>query len=194
MRYVSASGRGFINGALVISRRSWEALPADVRQTLAGMARKNNDRVQHWMRQADRPVYRRLLGRGLTPVGLEDIERWNWAGKRLRESMVGRLYTRPLLRRVEAIIEKYENTARLRRRAPSTCATGTDASAWTKRPSDRSRSLHPNTTQARIMLISLWIFEKRAARPMIENFSSRFFSPGVLSVLRSLPRYKRSTP
>lgn len=110
-RYVSASGRGFINGALVISRRSWEALPADVRQTLAGMARQNNDRVQHWMRQADRLVYRRLLGRGLTPVELEDIERWNRIGKRLRESMVGRLYTRPLLRRVEAIIEKYENAA-----------------------------------------------------------------------------------
>jgi TRAP-type C4-dicarboxylate transport system substrate-binding protein len=110
-RYVSASGRGFVNGALVLSRRSWEALPADVQRVLARLAAENNGRVQRWMRQADRLVYRRLLARGLTPVELEDIDRWELVGRKLRESMVGRLYTRPLLRRVEAIIEKYENAA-----------------------------------------------------------------------------------
>jgi hypothetical protein len=48
-----------------------------------------------------------MLKRGVTEIAFEDMPEWLKAGKRLREMMVGRLYNRQTLERVEAIIARF---------------------------------------------------------------------------------------
>jgi TRAP-type C4-dicarboxylate transport system substrate-binding protein len=117
-RYVSAQGRGFVNGALVMNRRTWEELPGDVQRALERLALKHSDRVQKWTRKLDRTTYHHLLARGVVPVEVDDLDEWERVGMKLRRSMVGRLYTDRLLLRVESIIDRYDNAAPAEETAP----------------------------------------------------------------------------
>jgi TRAP-type C4-dicarboxylate transport system substrate-binding protein len=111
-KYVSAMPVGVIQGAFVFSRRFWDSLLEHEREAILDMADRDRRTIQKEMRKADERVYKSLMKRGITPVEWEDREKWRAVGKRLRDRMVGRIYSRELLTRVEKIVAKYPDDKR----------------------------------------------------------------------------------
>jgi TRAP-type C4-dicarboxylate transport system substrate-binding protein len=95
---------GLLQGAVVLRRGFWDALDERDRQAMLMMARESQDELRDFVRDMDEDIYARLLKRGLVPVPFEDTPAWLQAGKKLRDKMVGRLYSRELLDRMEEIV------------------------------------------------------------------------------------------
>jgi TRAP-type C4-dicarboxylate transport system substrate-binding protein len=108
-RYVSTPV-GLLQGAFVLRREFWDAMEEKDRQAMLLMAKEDRTELQDFVRDLDDTIYRRLLKRGLVPVAFEDLPAWLQAGKRLREKMVGRLYSRELLERMERIVLRYPDS------------------------------------------------------------------------------------
>jgi TRAP-type transport system periplasmic protein len=104
--YISKQGAGYITGAMVISRRKFDAFPPDVAKALVDLSVTYHDEVVNQLRQADDMAYKALLKHGLKVVPMEDEQQWMGVFKQLRERFVGRLYSREMLTRVEKICEE----------------------------------------------------------------------------------------
>ncbi len=98
---------GLLQGAFILRRGFWDALDARDRQAMLQMAKEDRTELQDFARDLDETIYKRLLKRGLVPVPFEDVPSWLQAGKKLRDKMVGRLYSRELLTRMEAIVQRF---------------------------------------------------------------------------------------
>jgi len=98
---------GLLQGAFVLRRGFWEALDERDRQAMLLMAKEDRRELQDFVRDLDESIYKRLLKRGLVAVPFEDVPSWLRAGKKLREKMVGRLYSRQLLDRMEKIVRRF---------------------------------------------------------------------------------------
>jgi TRAP-type transport system periplasmic protein len=106
MKYVSEP-TGLIQGATVVTRQFWDAIGERNQKITIETFEEERKKIQDEMRRADDAMYKRLLKRGITPVRFENVNEWLAAGKELRTKMVGRLYSREMLTRVENIIAKY---------------------------------------------------------------------------------------
>ncbi|MBN1652541.1 MAG: TRAP transporter substrate-binding protein DctP [Deltaproteobacteria bacterium] len=98
---------GLLQGGAVITRRFWDTMGERDRKAIVRMVEQEREKLQEEMRDVDDAMYKRLLRRGIKPVNFERTDEWLAAGKRLREKMVGRLYSREILSRVEKIIAQY---------------------------------------------------------------------------------------
>jgi TRAP-type C4-dicarboxylate transport system substrate-binding protein len=104
---------GFINGALVLRRGVWDALPGDVQSGIAAMIAEDTLQLQRGFRAQDESAHARLLSRGYEEVLLRDELAWWKLGHRLRERLVGRAYTRQLVEAAEAIALKHADPRQL---------------------------------------------------------------------------------
>lgn len=110
-RYVSARPVNIIQGAVALSRKTYEKMvPAD-QQAIDRLTRENSQKAQERFRADDEKAYAKILQRGFTAVEFADNAEWQKAGQQLRERMVGRIYDKQLLSRVEQIAAKYANEA-----------------------------------------------------------------------------------
>jgi TRAP-type C4-dicarboxylate transport system substrate-binding protein len=101
---------GLLQGAVVLRRGFWDALDERDRQAMLLMARESQDELRSFVRDLDEDIYARLLKRGLVPVPFQDTPAWLQAGKKLRDKMVGRLYSRELLDRMEEIVRRFPDS------------------------------------------------------------------------------------
>jgi TRAP-type C4-dicarboxylate transport system substrate-binding protein len=111
--YVSASGLGFINGAIVIRRAAWEPLPEAGKKGMLDIVEEQSAEQQQKIRKADDQIFDRLLKRGYTALKPADQAEWWDAGRALRRRLVGRIYTQALVDRAEAIALKYADKEQL---------------------------------------------------------------------------------
>jgi TRAP-type C4-dicarboxylate transport system substrate-binding protein len=98
---------GLLQGAFILRRGFWDALDERDREAMLQMAREDRTELQDFARDLDETIYKRLMKRGMVSVPFEDVPTWLRAGKKLREKMVGRLYSRELLARMEKIVARY---------------------------------------------------------------------------------------
>jgi TRAP-type transport system periplasmic protein len=105
--FISEQGLGFISGAFVIRRGAWEALPANVKDSMLKLAGETRQKNQIEARKADERAYKKLIERGHKPVKLTNLAEWQKVGEQVREHMVGRIYTRELVQKAEAIAKQY---------------------------------------------------------------------------------------
>lgn len=106
IKYVSEP-TGLIQGGAVVTRRFWDRLDKRDQDAILKMVEEERKEIQEEVREVDVKMYRKLLKRGIKSYEFSNIEEWTAAGKRLRDKMVGRLYSREMLDRVEKIIAKY---------------------------------------------------------------------------------------
>lgn len=97
--YITRDGFGMVELAFVMGRRSYEAVPPELSKIFIERSIKLNRRVVKELRRDDSKVFEMLLKRGLTAV---DIKRDAWVdvGVKLRERLVGDLYTKDMMDRV----------------------------------------------------------------------------------------------
>lgn len=98
---------GFIQGAFVLSRKTWERLSPEDQTRMMAMIRDNQGEFQADIRRTDKKSYKKLLTRGMSLQKFERVDEWQAAGKALREQLIGRIYDRALLTRVEKIAARY---------------------------------------------------------------------------------------
>ena len=78
-RYVTLSNHAYLGSALVVNRRFWEKLPADVRAALAGAAREATIFANEATKKADNDAVAALRARGRIQVlELTDLELRRW--------------------------------------------------------------------------------------------------------------------
>jgi TRAP-type C4-dicarboxylate transport system substrate-binding protein len=105
--YISERGLGFISGAFVFRRPAWDALPKNVQESMTKLSEERSRESQIKLRMQDETTYRRLVQRGHIPLRTKNEKEWWDAGKALRQRMVGRVYTKELVEKAEAIAMKY---------------------------------------------------------------------------------------
>ncbi len=98
---------GLLQGGFVMRRGFWEELEERDRQAMLKMAEEDRTELQDFIRETDENVYQRFFKRGIKLVPFANTSKWVAAGKRLRDRMVGRLYTREMLSRMEGIISRF---------------------------------------------------------------------------------------
>jgi len=106
-KFMSRSGLGFINGAIVVRRPAWEQLPESGKKGINEIIEERAREAQLEIREVDDKIFQRLLKRGYTAVDATDPAEWWDAGRQLRRRLVGRLYTAELVDRAEKIALQY---------------------------------------------------------------------------------------
>lgn len=112
-KYISKEGLGFISGAFVFRRESWDKLPEPAQQAMLDIVKERARKAQLDIRKADEKAFKRLLKRGYTALDAQDPAEWWNAGHELRRRMVGRIYTQSLVDRAERIAMKYASKEQL---------------------------------------------------------------------------------
>jgi TRAP-type C4-dicarboxylate transport system substrate-binding protein len=105
--YISARGLGFISGAFVFRRGAWDGLPKNVQDSMIKLSGEQRQKNQLELRKQDERTYLKLVERGHVPLKAKNEKEWWDAGKALRQRMIGRVYTKELVDKAEAIAAKY---------------------------------------------------------------------------------------
>lgn len=107
--HISEKGLGFISGAFVFRRGAWENLPEGHRAAIQKLADEQQQKTQLDLRKADERAFRKLVERGFIPLRPAKEQEWWDAGNLLRKRMIGRIYTKELVDKAEAIAAKYKD-------------------------------------------------------------------------------------
>lgn len=99
---------GPLVGGLVISTQKWDSIPDDVKTALSDQIRSNYEGDSRNIRKDDEKAFKRLLQRGYTATdytaaGEQEFQK---IAKQARESLVGRVYTKELLEKVQSVAAK----------------------------------------------------------------------------------------
>lgn len=105
--YITEQGLGFISGAFAIRRGAWDILPENVRNSMTSLAEEQAQKNQLQIRKEDERSYLKLVERGHKPVKLSNVAEWQKIGEAVRERQIGRVYTRELVQKAEAIAKQY---------------------------------------------------------------------------------------
>jgi TRAP-type C4-dicarboxylate transport system substrate-binding protein len=112
--YMSQDALGFISGAVVFRRGSWDPLPDTAKSAFRAIIDERSAEAQQDIREMDDKAYKRLTERGLKPLLPDDEAEWWAAGKALRRRLVGRIYTQALVDKAESIALKYADAQQLK--------------------------------------------------------------------------------
>jgi TRAP-type C4-dicarboxylate transport system substrate-binding protein len=102
-KFISADGLGFLNGAIVLRRQAWEALPQSGRKAITDIIAERARSSQLEVRNADDAIFKRFLARGYTAMRPSQPSEWWEAGRALRRRLVGRIYSQALVEQAERI-------------------------------------------------------------------------------------------
>ena len=102
LSFVTNRSLGPLVGGLVINNAKWSSIPEDVRNTLQGEIKNNYEGDSHNIREDDKKAFAKLLSHGYTATdftaqGEQELQAF---GKKARESLVGKVYSKELLDRV----------------------------------------------------------------------------------------------
>jgi TRAP-type C4-dicarboxylate transport system substrate-binding protein len=100
-----------VQGAFVVRKEAWAALSDHERQVIQKISDKQQIDTQRELREGDEKTYTKLVARGIVPVPFKDEAEWNNAGQALRAKLIGRVYTKDMLQRVEAIAKRYADAS-----------------------------------------------------------------------------------
>lgn len=108
-KYVHASAVANASGAVLMSKKAFDALPEGERTVLLEVSRKRLKELNEQIRRSNAAAMDQLKKQGLTvtdatPAALKAYEE---AGRKARRSLTGRLYPADLLDRVEKSLEAF---------------------------------------------------------------------------------------
>jgi len=106
---------GFINGGVVVKRESWDELPEVGRKAMTDMVNAQARKAQKDIRKQDEQAYKKLLNRGYSEIPPTNEQEWWDVGNKLRQRMIGRVYTQKLVTQAEQIAVKYATSEHRRR-------------------------------------------------------------------------------
>ena len=111
-RYISALPITYVMGALVLSKQQWQKLSPDQQTIVRETVTKYNAKIVTTMRRHQQKALTLLQTLGLQSVTMSDAEMayLQQASGKVREELVGKLYSRDLLERVIQLRDQYRQT------------------------------------------------------------------------------------
>lgn len=109
-KHVHSVPVAYAMGAVLVSKKTMDSLPADVRKAVLETGRKHMRRITELSRDENRLAFDTLRKEGLTvnePSSPEVAKRYEELGKKARRELAGRIYPLDLLNRVEASVEAF---------------------------------------------------------------------------------------
>jgi TRAP-type C4-dicarboxylate transport system substrate-binding protein len=103
--HVTRDAQGVVIGAVVVDKKKFEAIPADLKAVFLETAEQANQLLSRTIRRDDQSALDAIVARGvqLTDASGEHRAAWDAVNVKARESLAGKLYPVDFLRRVEAI-------------------------------------------------------------------------------------------
>jgi TRAP-type C4-dicarboxylate transport system substrate-binding protein len=104
--HVTKEPRGIVVGATVIKKESLEALPDDLKEALIETSRTAEKALATAIRRDDQRAFDAIIKKGVKPVSVaENRKAWDEVLREARHSLVGKLYSADLLKRVESVAQ-----------------------------------------------------------------------------------------
>jgi TRAP-type C4-dicarboxylate transport system substrate-binding protein len=103
--HVTRDARGVVIGAVVVDKKKFDAIPADLKAVFLETAEQANQLLSRTIRHDDQAALDAIVARGvqLVDIAAEQHAAWEAVNLKARESLAGKLYPVDFLRRVEAI-------------------------------------------------------------------------------------------
>ena len=115
VKYMMGTPLADAAGAVVVSRKMFDRLPADLQEILLRNGRKYMGDLTQKSRQENANAIQSMKKNGLQMVEVtspKTLEEFQATGKKARQSLVGRLYDQAWLDRVEKIVGDFRAGAR----------------------------------------------------------------------------------
>jgi TRAP-type C4-dicarboxylate transport system substrate-binding protein len=113
-KYMSSLPVSNINGATIISKNAWDKVSPASQKIMVDVANKGHDKIIRVTRQEDEKSLELLKKEGIvivpTDIKNKDQQYVFEASKRVREDLVGTLYSKELLNRTLMLIDEYRRT------------------------------------------------------------------------------------
>lgn len=102
--HVTRDARGVVIGAVVVDKKKFDAIPAELKALLVETADQANQLLARTIRRDDQAAFEAIVARGVQPVDTSaQAAAWDAVNRKARESLADKLYPADFLRRVEAI-------------------------------------------------------------------------------------------
>jgi TRAP-type C4-dicarboxylate transport system substrate-binding protein len=102
--HVTQNANGVVIGAVVIDKKKFDAIPADLKAVLLETSEQANQLLARTIRRDDQAALDAIVARGVTLVDASaEHAAWEAVNLKARESLAGKLYPAEFLRRVESI-------------------------------------------------------------------------------------------
>lgn len=102
--FVTKEPRGIVVGATVIKKEKFDALAPELKTALLETGKTAHDALATAIRRDDQRALDAILGKGVKPIStVANGAEWENVMKQARQSLVNKLYSADLLRRVEQI-------------------------------------------------------------------------------------------
>jgi TRAP-type transport system periplasmic protein len=114
MRYIHSVPLANASGAVLISKKFFDALAPPARTALIESARRHLRTLNELTRRQNQEALKTLEGQGLKIIGAspKTLAAYDEAGRKARRELAGRLYSRDLLDRVEKTLAKMRSGAK----------------------------------------------------------------------------------
>jgi len=113
-KYMSSLPVSNINGATIVSKNVWDKISPASQKIMLEVANKEHDKLMKVTRQEDEKSLELLKKEGITivPTDLKNKDQLYVfdASKKVREELVGKLYSKELLDRTLMLIDEYRRT------------------------------------------------------------------------------------
>ena len=107
LKFVTKQNINIIVGGSIIGKKAFNKLNSKDQKTLLQTAHRASDLLEKLVQRDDDKSYQSLLKRGLTEVNLEPhMAEWNEVAEKTRNALVGRVYSKSLLKSVEKVVQK----------------------------------------------------------------------------------------
>ena len=107
LTHMSAEASVAIVGASLITKAKFDSLPPDAREILLETSPLAHEKLNEDTRVAEQIAHQTLLSRGMKVFHAKKYEaEWIAAGLKLREKLIGRLFTREMLEHVEELVQE----------------------------------------------------------------------------------------
>jgi TRAP-type C4-dicarboxylate transport system substrate-binding protein len=107
LTHMSAEASVAIVGASLITKSKFDSLPKDAQEILLETSPLAHEKLNEDTRVAEKIAHQTLLSRGMKVFYAQKYEaEWIEAGRKLREKLIGRLFTREMIEHVEALVQE----------------------------------------------------------------------------------------
>jgi TRAP-type transport system periplasmic protein len=102
--HVTRDASGVVIGAVVVDKKKFDAIPADLKAILVESAEQANQLLARTIRRDDQAAFDAIVARGVQPVDMSgQAAAWDALNQKARAALADKLYPADFLRRVEAI-------------------------------------------------------------------------------------------
>ncbi|MEZ4461919.1 MAG: TRAP transporter substrate-binding protein DctP [bacterium] len=106
-KYVTDLKLACVIGGLVVSKKSWDALPEEHRKAIMEISEKNGKDLLTAIRKDNQSAIKTIAANGIESVKAEDMPQWLAMAKKTRDALSGKLFPKALVDEMLGYLAEY---------------------------------------------------------------------------------------